>query len=111
MWGSDLIFNCSNFCFLQDRKACFILHYLYGSNIESDTGVKFKCSSSRRGLRISEHNSDLFTNLVNVDPDNTCAANGACSHTHGLGHDSSKLPYMGISNFTVQLSLCNQGSY
>src|SRR5690606_35970487 len=81
------------------------------SDIQSDGSVKFKGVPSSGCFRISEHNTDLLSQLVDKDHTAVGFADRTGEFSQGLRHQTGVKPHFRISHFSFDLTLGRQGRY
>jgi len=88
-----------------------LLQGFHTTNIQSYGGIEFQCTSSGRSLRISEHNSNFLTKLVDKDNYAICFINNTSQFTKCLTHQTCLHTNMTVSHISIDLCFRNQCRY
>src|SRR4030042_4416877 len=113
--------------YLFERRGYFVLHHpnfcpgadhilalLDGSDspdIESHGGVKFERIASGGRLRISKHDADFHSNLVDENHDRMGLADGGGQFSQGLRHQPCLKSHMGLAHLPLNLCFGNESSH
>ena len=85
-----------------------VLDCLAAADIQTNAGVKLQRSSARRRLRVTEHDPDLFTQLVDEDRRAFAAVHHTAELSHRLGHHARLQTDLRIAHLAIQLCLRHQ---
>ena len=126
LFGDSLSEHDIKFCFFK-RRCHFILHdfdtgtvtdhfstlfdRLGSSDIHTHGSVELQGTSTGGCLRITEHDTDLFTQLVDKDHDTVGLAYHTGQFSQCLRHQSCLQTHMGISHISLDLCFRYQGCY
>ena len=76
--------------------------------IHTDGRVEFQCAATGSGFRITEHNANLFTDLVDENSSTFGFGNQTCQLTQSLTHQTCLQAYVGITHFAFDFGTRNQ---
>ncbi len=89
-----------------------LLQSLYTANIKTYRRVELQGTSTCGGLRITEHNSHFFTELIDKNHNTIRLTDDGSELTESLGHQTGLKTYMTVTHISVDFSLgyqcCNR---
>ena len=85
-----------------------LLQSLSSADIHTDRWIELQCPSTRCCLRITEHNANLLTQLVDKDYNTVWFTDNRCQLSECLWHQSCLQTYMCITHITLNLLLRNK---
>ena len=78
---------------------------LYSADIHADRWIKFQSTPTCRCLRVSKHNSNLLTQLIDKDNYTIRFTDHCCKFTESLWHQSGLKTYMAVTHISINLRL------
>ena len=107
---SDFIFYNFDTSVISDYNAS-LLQGLYTADVQPDGSIEFKSPPSRCGLRVSEHDADLFPELVYEYHAAVGLTDGRRQLPACLRHHSCLQAHMGIPHLSVYLLSGDKGGH
>ena len=92
---------------------CFraLLDGLHPADIHPDGGIELQSPAAGGGLRVTEHDAHLFTQLVDEHNDAVGLCDNARQLSQGLGHKPCLKAHNGVSHLSLDLLLGDQGCH
>ena len=81
------------------------------ADLQAHRRVELQCTSAGCRLRIAEHDTNLFTDLIDKDGNRTRFADDTRELTHRLAHETSLQAYMRITHIAFDFRLWHKCRY
>ena len=107
MWRCDLVLDDLDTHTVADDLAA-LFERLDTAYIHTDGRVKLQCTATGCNLRIAEHDTDFFTQLVDKDHGTAGFADDTGQFTKCLRHQSCMQTYVRISHIALDLCFWHQ---
>ena len=108
---SDLVLDHLGSHTVANRLAGGIFDGRDAPYVQTDGTVEFQGITARRGLRVAEHHTDLYADLIDEDQTGFALADHARHFSQGLAHEAGLQTHMALSHLPLQFRRRHQGRH
>ena len=108
-WGGNLILHDLNLGAVTD-DIFTIFNLTDTANIDTDGSIELQSVTTSGSFRVTEHHTNLHTNLVDENDSGLGLRYNGSELTHGLGHQTSLKTHLSITHIAINFSLRHKGS-